>query len=98
MDNLIKKLYDLERYVPYYKEYLHNYKHRNKFLEAFILHVVSKISNMCCDLLINGDGSCNWENIEYLQNCGFYVGPGERDSFGWLTGIVGTSKGNIVYG
>jgi hypothetical protein len=98
IDELQYELLRLEKWVPYYTRYLNNFKHKNKFFEAFIRHKVGKIESMCCDLLINSSGRCNWEVIAELQRRGFYVGPGERDSFGWLTGILVTSKGDIVYG
>ena len=44
------------------------------------------------------NGKCDWANISILNKNGYYVGPGERDSFGWLTGIISTQKGGIVYG
>ena len=53
---------------------------------------------MCCDLLITPDGKCNWDAIDELRKRGFYVGPGEKDRFGWLTAVLATSKGNVVYG
>ena len=98
IDELQYELLRLEKWVPYCTRYLNNFKHKNKFFEAFIRHKVGKIESMCCDLLINSSGRCNWEVIAELQRRGFYVGPGERDSFGWLTGILVTSKGDIVYG
>ena len=98
MDNLHYELLKLEKIVPHYSEYLASFKHKNKFFEAFIHHKVNYISNLCCDLLIDGSGHCNWDAIDELKSRGFYVGPGEKDRFGWLTGIVGTSKGDIVYG
>ena len=30
----------------------------------------------------------NYENIQLLKNAGYKVYPGERDSFGWLTGWI----------
>ena len=43
---------------------------------------------LCEELLITGNGGCNWDNIHELRNSGYRVYPGERDSFGWLTGCV----------
>ena len=98
IDELHYEIVRLEHWVPHYTRYLNNFKHKNKFFEAFIHHKLNKIESMCCDLLIDGSGHCNWELIEELQKRGFYVGPGERDGFGWLTGVVGTLKGYVVYG
>lgn len=43
---------------------------------------------LCEELLITEKGGCNWDNIHELRNNGYRVYPGERDSFGWLTGCV----------
>lgn len=51
-----------------------------------------------CGCLITDKGGQNWDAIRKLKEAGFHVGPGERDSFGWLSGIVYTSKGMLVYG
>jgi hypothetical protein len=38
----------------------------------------------------------NYENIrKFKAMSGYSVGPGERDSFGWLTGVV--YKGDTMY-
>lgn len=98
MDTLHYQLLTLERYIPYARTYVNNFSHKNKFFEAFIRHKVNKIISLCDTLLISSDGYPNYENIEELKTRGYYVGPGEKDRFGWLTGIVGTSKGDIVFG
>lgn len=48
-------------------------------------------------------GSCNWENINYVEQAmKVYIHAGERDSFGWLTGVITMGKHgknlNICYG
>ena len=98
IDMLHYDLRMLEQWVPQYTEYLHSFKHTNKFFESFIQYKVNKIAAKCNDLLIDDSGRCNWTVIEELQERGFDVGPGEQDRFGWLTGIVNTAKGTIVYG
>ena len=35
---------------------------------------------------------------QLLKAAGFHVSRGEYDSFGWLSGIIHTKKGMIVYG
>ena len=56
------------------------------------------IVSLATELLIDDQGQCNWDNIDILQEEGFYVFPGERDSFGWLTGCISMMNGTIVYG
>jgi hypothetical protein len=48
--------------------------------------------------LIDSKGGCNFPAHRTLEAAGFPVSCGERDSFGWLTGVIRTRKGNIVYG
>lgn len=98
IDTLHYELLTLERYIPYATTYINNFSHKNKFYQAFIRYKVNKIISLCDTLLITNDGHPNFENIEELKKHGYYVGPGEKDRFGWLTGVVGTSKGDIVFG
>jgi hypothetical protein len=50
-------------------------------------------------VLINEDCTPNFELMDKLWNDhGFFVFPGERDSFGWLTGVIRTKKGLIIFG
>jgi hypothetical protein len=98
IDNLHYELLLLENYVPHYVEYLYSFKNKNKFFEAFIRHKINKIEALCCDLFINQEGHCRWDNISAMNSRGYYIGPGEKDRFGWLTGVLTTSKGNIVFG
>ena len=58
----------------------------------------SLASGLACDALIDFNGKNIWENHDILGGAGFPVFPGERDSFGWLTGCIQTKKGIIVYG
>lgn len=55
-----------------------------------------QLESLCCDLFIREGGSVNHGNvIEFNNRCAgsFHVGPGERDSFGWLSGVVTTDHG-----
>ena len=98
MEELIYEIRSLEGYMPRYTRFIHNYKDANKFKEAFIRHKLNKILSLADGLLISSKGGCDWDNISILQTKGYCVGPGEKDSFGWLTGVIETSKGKIVYG
>ena len=51
-------------------------------------------------LLISNGGRCNWVNIKALQQHGFDVYAGEKDSFGWLTDCISFPDGErvLVYG
>ena len=54
-----------------------------------------EIDGLCCELFVS-HGRPNWTNIKTFEKMsGYEVGPGESDSFGWLTGVV--SKDNTMY-
>lgn len=60
--------------------------------------LVQNAVGLACENLIDNSGHCNWKNIKELDKNGFNVSAGEQDSFGWLTGVIHTAKGKIVYG
>lgn len=49
------------------------------------------------EALINKRGEPDFEAHRELAQAGYRVSCGERDSFGWLTGVIETPKGLIVY-
>lgn len=48
--------------------------------------------------LISEHGGVRIDNIATMRKNGFRVRPGEADSYGWLTGIIKTKKGILVFG
>lgn len=51
----------------------------------------------CC--LITLHGGCAWDNIYVLRKMGYRVYAGDKDSFGWLTGVIENKQGTyVVYG
>ena len=59
-----------------------------------------EIAGLCNEYLITESGGCNWDNIHILRSKGYRVYPGEKDSFGWLTGCIQKNGDNriVVYG
>lgn len=54
-----------------------------------------EIESLCCELFVKG-GRPDYSTIrKFKEMSGYSVGPGERDSFGWLTGVV--YKGDTMY-
>lgn len=50
-------------------------------------------------LFVTEDGMPNFDAIDYLyKKHGYAIMPGERDRFGWVTGVILTKKGLIVFG
>lgn len=47
-----------------------------------------EIEALCCELFVKG-GRPDYDSIRKFKSMsGYSVGPGERDSFGWLTGVI----------
>lgn len=49
-------------------------------------------------VLITNEGKPHPGNIRQLSRAGFRVSPGDKDAFGWLTGVITTRVGKIVFG
>lgn len=60
--------------------------------------VVQDVISIANENLILEGGQVNKEALTILKAEGFRVIPGERDSFGWVTGLIITKKGNILFG
>jgi hypothetical protein len=62
--------------------------------------VVQNVVDAACEELIAAGGRPDHAAMCELSKAfpSVRVGPGERDSFGWLSGVVHTSKGMITYG
>ena len=60
--------------------------------------LVQKVVDLADEELITRGGDCNWAAHQQLKLSGFTVTCGKRDSFGWLSGVIHTTKGMIVYG
>lgn len=63
-----------------------------------VCEAVDKVLELADGELITSTGQCNFAAHKELAAAGFPVTCGERDSFGWLTGVIHTSKGSICYG
>lgn len=50
------------------------------------------------ELCIASDGTVRFSMIAQLARHGVIIRRGEYDSFGWLSGVVITKKGLVVYG
>lgn len=52
---------------------------------------VEELRSLCCSVFIRGDGSVNYPNISKVKkelDGTVDIFPGEKDSFGWLTGVL----------
>ena len=61
--------------------------------------VHDKIESICGDLFIGTNGDPDMVNIHIFNDIlqsDYYVGPGEQDGFGWLTGVITTSDSSLL--
>lgn len=60
------------------------------------LHLsIKKVVDAANELFITSHGTPNYNNINKSK---YRITPGEQDGFGWLSGVIKTSKGLIVFG
>lgn len=76
------------------REWLMNTEGMDPTQEEFF----GEVENLACQILIQDDGHPNFKAMPLLKAKGYTVERGEHDSFGWLSGIIHTGKGKIVYG
>lgn len=61
--------------------------------------LVQEIEFIATRLLITENGEPDFDLIDQLfKEHGYFVYPGERDRFGWVTACLQTKKGFIVFG
>lgn len=60
--------------------------------------IAAAVDSNACRSLITPEGRPNFQAIAKVEEAGFRVYPGDRDSFEWLTGCIKTNKGVIVFG
>lgn len=61
--------------------------------------VHDRIESICGDLFIGTNGDPDMVNIHIFNDIlqsDYYVGPGEQDGFGWLTGVITTSDSSLL--
>ena len=64
-----------------------------------IKRLYEEIENEASYRFIDSKGQATgYSELRKLCGSAAWVGPGEKDSFGWLTGIIHTPVGKIVYG
>lgn len=60
---------------------------------------IKELSTQASGIFISNAGQSVYTTFLALYSANKYrIVPGERDSFGWLSGVIVTPKGRIVYG
>lgn len=95
MDALLTELNDLNtsNSVPDNEEVV-----LNNLQNSPVRSLVKRIELIASQVLIDEEGQNLWELHDTMAAAGFPVSCGEKDSFGWLTGVIHTKKGKIIYG
>ena len=61
--------------------------------------LIDEIVFIATRLLITDKGEPHFDEMDRLhRDYGYFIYPGERDRFGWVTGCLQTKKGFIVFG
>ena len=61
--------------------------------------LIDEIQFIADRMLITDEGRPDFDEMDRLfKEHGYFVFPGERDSFGWVTACIQTKKGIIVFG
>lgn len=105
MEQLVQNLKELDDFFgkPENKKFL---SPDSKFIDYTVVECdtsdlqqrLDAVDELANEVLIDGNGGCRWNAHAELSNHGFPVRCGERDSFGWLTGIIGGKNFDFVYG
>jgi len=60
---------------------------------------VEDIAGMASELFIDQEAKPKFDLMDELyRTTGYFIVPGERDRFGWLSGMLQTKKGFIIFG
>jgi hypothetical protein len=70
----------------------------NNLQHSPVRSLVKRIELIASQVLIDTEGRNVWEFHDVLAAAGFPVSCGERDRFGWLTAVIQTKKGRLIYG
>ncbi len=61
--------------------------------------LIDEIQFIAARLLITDKGEPDFDEMDRLhKEFGYFIYPGERDRFGWVTACLQTKKGFIVFG
>lgn len=63
--------------------------------------IIKELEDLAIELFVTFDGHPNYAMIAVVKKEGLHVFPGDKDSFGWLTGCVklyGQNHAILVFG
>ena len=74
-------------------------QHEDVYLQRCDNEFVGEIQSLATTLFVSNEGEPLFDTMDQLQKeHGYFIFPGERDRFGWVTGCLQTKKGIIVFG
>lgn len=95
---LLKELENTSDMGAYAGEYISADQEGSEAYPARGKVILEEIAVVADDVLIGRDGRPSGLAIERLKVEGYLVTVGEKDSFGWLSGIIHTKVGKVVFG
>lgn len=66
--------------------------------ESDINDLLEEILSLADSCLITKSGHPDFVGHNYLASYGYRITKGESDGFGWLTGVISTPVGKILFG
>jgi hypothetical protein len=93
MEELLKVLHEINAssILPNSEDAVLNHSEKGVVL-------IRKAEQLAEEVLIDGKGKNVWSAHTLLEEYGFPVRPGETDTWGWLSGVIQTKKGILIYG
>ena len=74
-------------------------QHEDTYLSHHDHELVDEVASLATTLFVGQKGEGLFDEMDKLQErYGYFIFPGERDRFGWVTGCIQTKKGIIVFG
>ena len=74
-------------------------EHDDVYLQHRDHELICEIEGLANQVFIDEEGHPRFQDMDNLwHEHGYFIFPGERDRFGWLTGCIQTKKGIIVFG
>lgn len=99
----IQKFIDLINGIPQEVADQINNDHKGYLYELPDKELAQKLEALAAGVFMNANASGgNYDNADIMKELAdegdWSIGPGETDSFGWLSGVVYTPKGKVVFG
>jgi hypothetical protein len=90
-ENLNREIVETDYYIQ------ENKQNQNPRIDK-ILSDIESLANQCLITRLGCPDLSQMRELKKLSDDLYFVTKGESDGFGWLTGVINTPKGKIVFG